>query len=264
MTNTPILRPASFAELEKFAEMAAKSSFVPTQFRGKPEDLMLAVQMGSELGLSPMQAIQNITVVNGRPSVFGDAMLAIAMSHPHFEDIVEKIEGNTAICQIKRRGRSPIERRFSMEDATRAGLVGKDGPWKTYPLRMLQMRARGFALRDCFPDILRGLILAEEAGDYVTIEQKSAMAPDSLDAPNIDPSQVDQHAIDHVTKMLSSAQDIDALEAAEKKITDSIKKAHRQGKVVTAATESAITALVMQRRESMEMNSGGNAIGGAV
>lgn len=248
MTNTPILRPASFAELEKFAEMAAKSSFVPTQFRGKPEDLMLAVQMGSELGLSPMQAIQNITVINGRPSVFGDAMLAIAMSHPHFEDIVEKIEGNTAICQIKRRGRSQIERRFSMEDATRAGLIGKDGPWKTYPLRMLQMRARGFALRDCFPDILRGLILAEEAGDYVTIEQQTDKPP------NAESSSPDQQAIEHVAKMLIAVRDIDALEAAEKKISDSIAKAHQQGKVVAPETESAIAALITEKKRLLKIS----------
>ncbi len=248
MTNTPILRPASFAELEKFAEMAAKSSFVPTQFRGKPEDLMLAVQMGSELGLSPMQAIQNITVINGRPSVFGDAMLAIAMSHPHFEDIVEKIEGNTAICQIKRRGRSQIERRFSMEDATRAGLIGKDGPWKTYPLRMLQMRARGFALRDCFPDILRGLILAEEAGDYVTIEQQ----PVSSQA--IESSRSDQQAIEHVEKMLVAVKDINGLEAVERKISDSVTKAHQQGKIVTPETESAMAALITEKKRLLKIS----------
>ncbi len=52
------------------------------------------------------------------------------------------------------------------KDAKRAGLWGKGGPWTAYPKRMLQMRARGFALRDAFPDVLKGMISVEEAQDY--------------------------------------------------------------------------------------------------
>jgi hypothetical protein len=59
-----------------------------------------------------------------------------------------------------------VESRFSVEDAKRAGLWGKQGPWTAYPKRMLSMRARGFAIRDCFADVLKGLITAEEAQDY--------------------------------------------------------------------------------------------------
>ena len=76
----------------------------------------------------------------------------------------------TAVCQAKRRGDPhPVEGRFSMADAKRAGLASKD-VWKSYPRRMLQMRARGFALRDAFPDVLRGLVTAEEAADYTHVE----------------------------------------------------------------------------------------------
>jgi len=60
---------------------------------------------------------------------------------------------------------NPVLGQFSMADAARAGLKGKSGPWQQYPQRMLQMRARGFALRDAFPDVLRGLISAEVAMD---------------------------------------------------------------------------------------------------
>jgi hypothetical protein len=66
----------------------------------------------------------------------------------------------------KRKGRKPVTAKFSVEDAKRAGLWGKQGPWQAYPKRMMQMRARGFALRDAFPDVLKGLITAEEAQDY--------------------------------------------------------------------------------------------------
>lgn len=164
-----ILRPASFNELAQFANMAAKSQMVPAGFRNKPEDIMLAVQMGSELGLAPMQALQNVAVINNRPSVWGDALIGICRASPLCEDIAERLEGEgdnmAAICTAKRRGATTVTVRFGVADAKKAGLWGKSGPWQQYPQRMLQMRARGFALRDAFPDLLKGLITAEEAND---------------------------------------------------------------------------------------------------
>lgn len=164
-----ILRPASFSELSTFATMAAKSKMVPPSFHNKPEDIMLAVQMGSELGLAPMQALQNIACINGRPAVWGDAAIGICRAAAVCEDIREYTEGDgdnlTAFCMAKRRGASPVLARFSVADAKRANLWGKAGPWQQYPVRMLQMRARGFALRDAFPDVLKGIVTAEEAQD---------------------------------------------------------------------------------------------------
>jgi hypothetical protein len=161
----PVLRLTNFSELVQFAQMAAKSRLVPQEYRGQPESVMLAVQLGSELGLSPMQSIQNIAVIGSRPTVWGDAMLALVLAHPDCEDVVESDDNGTAVCTVKRRGRSPVVRRFSIDDAKVAQLWGKSGPWSTYPDRMRQMRARGFALRDAFPDVLKGLIPAEEARD---------------------------------------------------------------------------------------------------
>jgi hypothetical protein len=87
------------------------------------------------------------------------------------EDVEEYFEGEgtpnpIAVCVAKRKGRKPVVAKFSVEDAKRAGLWAKQGPWSAYPKRMMQMRARGFALRDAFPDVLKGLITAEEAQDY--------------------------------------------------------------------------------------------------
>ena len=173
-TNTTPARGlalASFDDAFRFATMVSKSDFAPKDFKGKAESCMLAIQHGSEVGLSPMQSLQSIAVINGRPTIWGDAALALVQSSPVCEYVREYTEGEgdglVAVCEAKRRGYpQPTVVRFSMADAKRAGLAGKSGPWSQYPARMLTLRARGFALRNAFADALRGLITAEEAQDY--------------------------------------------------------------------------------------------------
>lgn len=171
LTTRQGFAPTTFTEARQFAEELASSSLVPKAYTGKPLDVLVAMQWGAEIGLAPMQALQNIAVINGKPSVYGDAAMALVQASPHCEDIEEYFENeNTpnpvAVCVAKRRGRKPVVAKFSVEDAKRAGLWGKQGPWTQYPKRMLQMRARGFALRDAFPDALKGLITVEEAQDF--------------------------------------------------------------------------------------------------
>jgi hypothetical protein len=155
----------SFDEMARFCKAIINSGLAPKGFNS-PEAVMVAVQHGLELGLAPMQALQSIAVVNGKPVIYGDTALALATAHPAFLDIEETVEGNVATCAVKRRDRSAVVRTFSEADAKRAGLWGKAGPWQQYPNRMLQMRARSWALRDAFPDALRGLGIREEVQDY--------------------------------------------------------------------------------------------------
>ena len=169
----------TFDDAFRFAKMVSSSEFAPKDFKGKPESCFLAIQHGGEVGLSPMQSLQSIAVINGRPTIWGDAALALVQSSPVCEYVREYTEGDgdnlTAVCEAKRRGYpQPTVSRFSMADAKRAGLAGKAGPWTQYPARMLTLRARGFALRNAFADALRGLITAEEAQDYQTTESRSA------------------------------------------------------------------------------------------
>ena len=165
----------TFDDAFRFAKMVAASEFAPKDFKGKPESCLLAIQHGSEVGLSPMQSLQSIAVINGRPTIWGDAALALVQSSPVCEYVREYTEGEgdnlTAVCEAKRRGYpAPTVVRFSVADAKKAGLWGKSGPWSAYSTRMLQVRARGFALRNAFADALRGLITAEEAQDYPATE----------------------------------------------------------------------------------------------
>lgn len=196
--------PVTLDEAMRFSDMLAKSQMVPKAYQGKPEDVLVAVQWGRELGLAPLQALQNIACINGKPSVYGDAAMALVQASPVCENIEEYFEAEgspnpVAVCVAHRRGRTPVTVKFSVEDAERAGLWGKTGPWQAYPKRMMQMRARGFALRDAFPDVLKGLITVEEAQDYPSSGEKDITPPrpsnplDALAPPATStPSEVSQ------------------------------------------------------------------------
>lgn len=178
VTNRQGFAPVTITEAMEFSKMLADSSMVPKQYQGKPQDIMVCVQWGQEIGLAPMQALQNIAVINGKPSVYGDAMMALVQASPQCEGIEETMEGEgtvnpVAVCVAHRKGRKPVVAKFSVEDAKRAGLWGKSGPWQAYPKRMLQMRARGFALRDQFADVLKGLMTIEEAWDHMDAPEPS-------------------------------------------------------------------------------------------
>lgn len=163
------LMPQTFDQVMRFANTMSSSQFVPQAFRGRSGDIVAAITYGADLGLSPMQALQNIAIVNGRPAIYGDGLLAVCQSHPNWGGKKEWLEGEgdklTAHCTVSRKGEPDAHVTFSVADAKKANLWGKSGPWTQYPQRMLAMRARGFALRDQFADALRGIILAEEAQD---------------------------------------------------------------------------------------------------
>lgn len=175
-TNSFALAPTTLQEAMKFAETLAKSTMVPKHYQNKSGDILVAMQMGAELGLKPIQSLQNIAVINGKPSVYGDSLLALVQTNPLCEYINESFDEKTmtAKCCVKRKGEEEYIATFSQEDAKQASLWGKGGPWTQYPKRMLQMRARGFALRDKFADVLGGLITAEEAKD-MPVDNKPSM-----------------------------------------------------------------------------------------
>lgn len=124
--------------------------------------VLMAMQMGAEVGMPPMQSLQSIMIVNDRPALWGDAQLALVLNSGLCEKLEETIEGEektqmTATCKVMRKGIGLIERSFSWKEAASAGLTAKFGSlYDKYPKRMLAMRARAFALRDAFPDVLKG------------------------------------------------------------------------------------------------------------
>lgn len=173
--------PQSMEEAYRLANAVCMAGMAPKGL-DTPEKAMIAIMHGMEVGLPPMMALQRIAVVNGRPTIWGDAAMGLVRASGLAEWISEKIEGigdtRAATCEAKRRGEpKATPGRFSVSDAKKAGLWGKTGPWQQYPDRMLQMRARGFCLRDGFADVLGGLYLREEIDEDQPSSSGAPMPP---------------------------------------------------------------------------------------
>jgi hypothetical protein len=195
-----VMRPANMGEAMEMATMLSRSEMVPKSYRSRAEDVLVAMMLGSELGLNPIQSLQNIAVINGRPAVWGDALPALAQNHPAWGGMEESFDDSTmtATCTVWRKNGPRHTQTFGVADAKHAGLWDKAGPWKAYPKRMLQLRARGFALRNQFADALAGLITREEAADMpheiditppvepVITEEQAAEIDDMINRAGVD------------------------------------------------------------------------------
>lgn len=188
--------PQNFEEAYRMARVIVAAGTAPKSYEMKdPTDLKpyvsvervaVAIMAGLEVGLKPLQAVQGIAVINGIPTVYGDARDALVEASGLLEDRVEEHELDDDglflwwRCTVWRRGRkTPIIQTVTRAQAARAGWLKKTGPWQESPNRMAQERARGWAYRDAFPDVLKGLADRNEVLDMVDITSRSTatMAP---------------------------------------------------------------------------------------
>ena len=184
---------------------------------GRAEEIALKIEVGRDVGLPPTQACAFVMIVNGKPTIWGDAALALIRASGLLEDVEETYEGDpepdengrptnrnfTAVCTVKRIGSArPRTERFSVGDAIRANLWTKKGPWQEYPTRQLMWRAKGFACRDEFQDVLCGCIFTEEAMDIpgvritepISAETTSSGPPSPTNVTDPVPTVVDGSA----------------------------------------------------------------------
>lgn len=162
------LMPNDMDGIWRLASIAFGEGLVPSA--KTPGQAFMVLAAGLEAGLGYYATIKSVFLVNMRATIFGDGAMALCVGSPACEAILESVAGDgdalEARCEARRKGwPSPVVRTFSVADAKKAGLWGKGGPWTNYPKRMLAMRARAFALRDAFPDVLMGLGITEEVED---------------------------------------------------------------------------------------------------
>ncbi len=244
--NQPFdLSPRTFDQALTFSQYLADSELVPKDFRGKPANCLIAVQWGAEIGLKPLQAIQNIAVINGRPAIWGDAVIAVVRSSPVCEYVIESQTATEATCRVKRRGEPEQIRTFSTDDAKRAGLLGKQGPWTQYPKRMMQMRARAFALRDVFPDVLRGLPVAEEVMDIPAEPVHMGAAQPAQHVHSAQPAGSTKNALDDAEAAAAHgmAAYADFWKSASPDVRKALKNDHARLKEIAAAADEDRTVI---------------------
>lgn len=178
-----VARPLSPAEVSwKVAQKIAGTPFVPAAFRGKPESVYAAVLYGEELGIGPMQSLNSIHVIEGKPSIAPELMRALVMKAGHRIDV--KVAMNDEVVLYGRRVDSGSEAtvRWTMKDAQLAGLAGR-GAWKTYPRAMLLARATSELCRMLFADIIAGL-------SYTPEEAASIAGQEWTEAPQQVPTYI--------------------------------------------------------------------------
>lgn len=194
--NVRPLLPANVEEGMAFAKYLSKSGITPQSLPGQPGSetrdcaTFAIIQMGATVGLPPMSSLGAFAIINGRIAMYGDGQLAVVIGQPDLVDLQEGFtretgdendETMTAICTVQRmlNGKvRTVQRPFSVKDAQRAQLWGKSGPWQTFPKRMLQLRARAFALRDSYSDVLLGFTHSvEELRDMTDAEFTVVGAP---------------------------------------------------------------------------------------
>ena len=147
----------------------SKTSFVPKDFRGKPEECAAAILYGDEIGLTPMQSLQAIYVIGGRPGLYAKAMLAVVLAAGHEVETVSKSDAKVVVRGRRKGSETWIEETWTTERARRAGYTNNK-KYETDPQAMLLARAQSDVCRQIAADALAGLTysveeleLAEEA-----------------------------------------------------------------------------------------------------
>lgn len=159
--------PANLSEALKVADIIAKSELIPKDLRGKPQNILLVLWKGRELGLSAMQAISSIHIIEGKTSLSGELIVAQCLKHSdvceHFT--LDYSDTAKATYTTKRKG-SPksVTLTYSMEDAQRAKLAHKDN-WQRMPATMLRWRAASALAKAVYPELTLGLYTPDEADE---------------------------------------------------------------------------------------------------
>lgn len=154
---------SSVSSMMKLSETLAKSSLIPSALRGKPSDILLIFMMANELGIAPIQAMNGINVIQGKPCI--SPQLMVALIHSKIATAIISIDDSkdgVVTCTMARNDKTPgYTSTWDMDRAKALGLTAKDN-WKKQPQTMLKWRAIGDAARTVFPDVIMGLYLPEE------------------------------------------------------------------------------------------------------
>jgi hypothetical protein len=171
---------SQFSQMKEIAQMAIKSGLLPSAIR-TPEAAMIIALKGFELGLPPMVAFSHINVIQGKPAMSAEIMLAsIYKAHPKATIIIEERSETKCILKAARPGVDKLATfEWNLDRARKMELLNKDN-WKKQPGTMMFWRCITEMKRAIFPEVLMGIdYTADELED---IKDVTPLAPRSVNA----------------------------------------------------------------------------------
>lgn len=247
---------SEFHTMKEMGQMAIKSGFLPSSIK-TPEQAVVIILKGRELGMKPMQAFASIAVINGKPTISAEGMISLIYKNVQGA-VIDFVKTDNAECEIsaKRPGGKKTKFSFTMDDAKRANLTGK-GPWVTYPAAMLRARCISAMARALFADALSGVVYTpEELGADIDDDGNIIEETPAIVAPQINPLKEARAAssasTDDPANYLATfgkfkgkkLSDIEFLELDDyvKFIAD---EAHKKGKEITGKVAEFMTAATL-------------------
>lgn len=235
------IQPAEWTIMSQQSAALVKSGFLP-QAINTPEKAIAIIMTGRELGIQPMQAFSTINVIQGKPTVSPQLMLALINRSGQLEDMQLETDEQGAVCTLKRKGRTAYTARFGPTEAAAMGLASKVN-YKQQAPTMYQWRAVAMAARAVFPDVVLGLYTPEEMGADVRVTETGEMVVEN--SPSL-PKQ--EHKPDPKAAVRANAANPVAREGDGSIVTDDERAREIiVEQIVTLAADCAIT------REQLDM-----------
>lgn len=159
-------RPGALGERIAYAKALAAANLLPKAYRDQPANVLLAMEYADALGLRPMAVIQNLHIIEGKPSASADLIGALVRRAGHRLRVHLEKPGTTDAVAIAELVRSDdpeyvFTAMWTLGRAKQAGLLGKDN-WLHHPEQMLKRRATSEVARDACPEVLSGLYEHDE------------------------------------------------------------------------------------------------------
>jgi hypothetical protein len=178
--------PRSFGEVQALCEALCRSDLVPKRYKDHPQDMMVVVMSGAEIGIAPMAALRLHHVIEGTPRLSAEGIRVVINSSPDCEYFEFTESSDTRSTWIgKRRGRPEKTVTWTIERARKAGLLREGSNWIKYPDDMLNARASMQLGRLVWPHVMAGMQSTEETldGDAIDAVFTESPAPRVFVAP---------------------------------------------------------------------------------
>ena len=174
--------PGEWEAMKQQASVIARSGLAPRSV-SKPEQVLVIALKGRELSIPPMQALSQIHIVEGKPTLSAELMAALVQRAGHKLRVLETSSRKCVVEGVRADDPGhPSRVEWTIEDAKTAGVANK-GPWKSYPAAMLRARAISALCRFAFADVLMGASYTpEELGAEVNEEGEVLSVPDRTEA----------------------------------------------------------------------------------